>query len=106
MKRQEVVSGLSEASDGSHALDALMEAMPVVVMDPAIEHVGTLRGTVVGDTVSPLAQISTGRPAPGTHTQQRRLAPLGIRENQSPDRATTRGSREDQSRYDPPLASD
>ena len=38
------------------ASDALMRAMPVVVMDPALEHCGTLGGVVVGDAVGPLAQ--------------------------------------------------
>ena len=38
VKRQEVVSGLSEAANGRDTLDALMWAMPVEVMDPAFQH--------------------------------------------------------------------
>ena len=33
-----------------------MRAVPVVVMDPAIEHLGALRGVVVRDAVGPFAQ--------------------------------------------------
>src|SRR5688572_26217803 len=33
-----------------------MWAMTVVVMDPALEHGGALRGVVVGDAVGPLAK--------------------------------------------------
>jgi hypothetical protein len=56
MRRQEVVSGLRRAIDGRHSSDALMRAMPVVMMDPAIEHLCALRGIIVGDAVGPFAK--------------------------------------------------
>src|SRR5215510_6163140 len=56
VKRQEVVSGLREATDWREAADALVRAMPVVVVGPAFEHGGSLRGMVVDDSVGPLAQ--------------------------------------------------
>ena len=42
VKRQEVVSGSAESRHGCDASYALMRAMPVVVMCPALEHRGTL----------------------------------------------------------------
>jgi len=40
VKCQETVPGLSQASDWHEAPDALVRAMPVAVMDPALEHAG------------------------------------------------------------------
>ena len=56
VKFQEVVTGLSQAADGRETFDALVGAVPVVVMRPARAHGGALRGVVVGHAVSPLAQ--------------------------------------------------
>src|SRR5687767_4579611 len=56
VKRQEVVSGLRKATDRRSAVDALMGTMPVVVMDPAFKHGGSLRGVVVGNTVGPFSE--------------------------------------------------
>ena len=56
VKCQEVLSGLSKATDRCHAADSLMRAMPVVVMNPTTEHGGALRGRLVGDAIGPLAQ--------------------------------------------------
>ena len=36
-------------------MDALVRAMPVVVVDPALEHFGAFVGVIVGDAVSPFA---------------------------------------------------
>ena len=56
MKRQEVVCGLRQTTDRCQAADALMGAMPIVMMDPSIEHVSALRRMIVGNTVCPLTQ--------------------------------------------------
>jgi hypothetical protein len=42
VKCEQVVSTLSQTTDRSEASDALMRAMPAVMMDPAIEHLATL----------------------------------------------------------------
>jgi hypothetical protein len=56
VKRQEVVSGLSQAADRCEAPDALVRAMPVVVVDPAIKHGGSVLGMVIDGAVGPFAQ--------------------------------------------------
>ena len=56
MKRQEVVAGRFESGHGCDASDALMRAVPVVVMDPGIELIGALEGVLVDEAVGPLAQ--------------------------------------------------
>ena len=37
-------------------MDALVRAMPVVVMDPGVESVRALAGVLIGEAVSPFAQ--------------------------------------------------
>ena len=54
--RQEVVSRAVEPTDGCGTADALVRAMPVVMVRPASEHGGSLRGSAIGDAVGPLAQ--------------------------------------------------
>src|SRR4029450_10483880 len=56
VKRQEVVSRAGESGHGCVTSDSLMGAMPIVVMDPALEHVGTLRGMVIRDAVGPFTK--------------------------------------------------
>ena len=56
VKRQEVIAGRFESGHGCDAPDALMRAMPVVVMDPGLEVIGALDGVLVYEAVSPLAQ--------------------------------------------------
>src|SRR5438128_2603996 len=56
VKRQQVVSGLVEATHGCDPSDALMWAMPVVMMRPPLQHHGALRGAWIGNPISPFAQ--------------------------------------------------
>ena len=56
VKRQEVVSGPTESADRCGATDTVVRAMPVVVMCPAIQHRGALRGVLVRNAVRPFAQ--------------------------------------------------
>ena len=56
VKRQEVVSGLSQAADRCQSTNALMWPTPVVVMDPTLEHGGALLGMSIEPTIGPLAQ--------------------------------------------------
>src|SRR6266581_5303678 len=56
VKRQEVVSGLAEATHRGDTSDALMGAMPVVMMIPARQHRRARGRMMVWDAVGPFAQ--------------------------------------------------
>ena len=55
VKCQEVVSGCLESGHGCGASDALVRAMPVVVVDPGVELVATLQGVLIDEAIGPLA---------------------------------------------------
>ena len=55
VKRQEVIAGRFESGHGRNASDALMRAVPVVVMDPGIELISALEGVLVDEAIGPLA---------------------------------------------------
>src|SRR5439155_13489806 len=56
VKRQEVVAGRFESGHGCDASYALVRAVPVVVMYPSIELVGTLVRVLIDEAIGPLAQ--------------------------------------------------
>ncbi len=56
VKRQEVVAGFLESGHGCDSVDALVWAVPVVVMDPGIELIRAVGGVLVDETVRPFAQ--------------------------------------------------
>jgi hypothetical protein len=55
VKRQEVIAGRFESGHGRNASDALMRAVPVVVMDLGIELISALEGVLVDEAIGPLA---------------------------------------------------
>lgn len=56
VKRQQVVSIGARARHGCESSDALVWAMPVVVMGPSPEHGSALGGTAVRDAIGPFPQ--------------------------------------------------
>ena len=56
VKRQEVVAGCFESGHGSGSSDALVGAVPVVVMNPGVELIGALGRVLVDEAISPFAQ--------------------------------------------------
>ena len=56
VKRQEVISRRVESGHGCDSSDALVWAMPVVVVDPVVQGFGALAGVLVGERVGPFAQ--------------------------------------------------
>jgi len=53
VKCQQVVCGLLESGHRCDASDALVRAMPVVVVNPLIESLGTLVGVLIDKGVGP-----------------------------------------------------
>jgi hypothetical protein len=47
---------VSKPAHGSHAANALMRAMPIVVVHPMIEHGGSIIGVLVDKTIRPFPQ--------------------------------------------------
>ena len=62
VKSQEVVSGQIESGHRYGAANALVRAVPVVVMVPAVERLGTFAGVLIGEAISPLAQRRLDEP--------------------------------------------
>src|SRR4029434_8513187 len=56
VKRQQVISVTTKSGHGCESSDALVWAMPVVVMGPALEHGGTLGGATIGNAIGPFPE--------------------------------------------------